>query len=245
MTFEKPTGREVRVAVETWPLEDVEVRAEGDGLAFRGYAAVFDSWSEDLGGFREKIRPGAFRKSLGEKRAIKMFLNHNSDVVLASTRKQSLSLSEDSKGLVAEATLPDNEWGRPVADAVRRGDIDSMSFGFQTVKDSWDFKDDPKGIAERELVEVRLFEVSPVTGWPAYPKTSASVRELAEQIEAEPDDLAAAFGVLRSEDRLSLAQRDLLIRLINERTDDAVVGPALAIRQQRLAEALARNGISL
>lgn len=223
MEFEKPTGREVRVAVETWPLEDVEVRADGNGLSFRGYAAVFNSWSEDLGGFRERIRPGAFSKSLREKRAIKMFLNHNSDVVLASTRKASLTLAEDERGLLAEATLPDNEWGRPVADAVRRGDIDSMSFGFQTVKDSWDFKSDPKDLAERELVEVRLFEVSPVTGWPAYPKTSASVRELAEAIEAEPDELAAAFAVLRAEDqRLTREQASLLTKLINARSDARV-----------------------
>ena len=34
MTFQKPTGREVRVASETWPIEAVELRAEGDGMTF-------------------------------------------------------------------------------------------------------------------------------------------------------------------------------------------------------------------
>jgi len=211
----KPTGREVRVAVEAWPLEDVEIRAEGDGLSFRGYAAVFNSKSEDLGGFRETIRPGAFSKSLSEKRAIKMFLNHNSDIVLASTRKSSLTLTQDERGLLAEASLPDNEWGRPVADAIRRGDIDSMSFGFQTVKDSWN-----EDLSHRELVEVRLFEVSPVTAWPAYPATSTSVRELAESIEAEPDALAEAFAVLRDgEARLTTEQHRILLDAINSKYD--------------------------
>lgn len=207
----KPEGREVRVAVESWPMEDVEVRAEGDGLTFRGYAAVFNSWSEDLGGFRERIRPGAFAKSLREQRAIKMFLNHNSDIVLASTRKGSLTLTEDDKGLLAEASLPDNEWGRPVADAVRRGDIDSMSFGFQVVKDAWE------GDAERELIEARLFEVSPVTAWPAYPATSATVRELAEAIEVEPDELSAAFAALKLEADLTEDQHRVLIAAINSK----------------------------
>ena len=219
----KPQGREVRVAVDTWPLADMEIRAEGDGLTFRGYAAVFNSDSEPLP-FVERIRPGAFRKSLGEKRSIKMFHNHNSDIVLASTKARTLVLSEDERGLLAEATLPDNYWGHYVRDAVKRGDIESMSFGFQTVKDSW--SDDG---AERELIEARLFEVSDVSGWPAYPATSASVRELAEAIDTEPDALAAAFGVLREADaKLTPEQHELLIRAINTKYDLPVVPPRLA-----------------
>lgn len=217
MTFEKPTGREVRVAVETWPLEDVEVRADGDGMTFRGYAAVFNSKSEDLGGFRETIRPGAFSKSLTEKRAIKMFWNHNSDIPLGSTRSN-LVLTEDDKGLLAEAKLPDTVHGRDMALLVREGIVDSMSFGFQTVKDNWS-----EDYSARELVEVRLFEVSPVTGWPAYPKTSASVRDLAEVIDAEPDELAEAFRLLREPDaRLTRDQASLLTKLINARSDHPV-----------------------
>ena len=227
----KPQGREVRVAVDTWPLADMEIRAEGDGLTFRGYAAVFNSDSEPLP-FVERIRPGAFRKSLGEKRSIKMFHNHNSDIVLASTKARTLVLSEDERGLLAEATLPDNYWGHYVRDAVKRGDIESMSFGFQTVQDSWS-----KDGNERELIEARLFEVSDVSGWPAYPATSASVREMAEAIDTEPDDLAAAFGVLREADaKLTPAQHELLIRAINTKYDLPVVPPRLAAERARWAD---------
>ena len=215
--IEKPTGREVRVAVETWPLEDVEVRADGDGMTFSGYAAVFGSKSEDLGGFRESIRPGAFAKSLGEKRAIKMFWNHNTDIPLGSTRS-GLTLTEDSKGLLAVGRLPDTTAGRDMALLVREKIVDSMSFGFQTIKDNW--SDD---YASRELIECRLFEVSPVTGWPAYPTTSASVRDLATIVDAEPDDLAEAFRVLREQDaRLTRAQASLLTSLINARSNAPV-----------------------
>jgi hypothetical protein len=226
---------ELRVATVSWADQDIELRADGDGLSFRGYAAVFDSWSENLGGFREKIRPGAFARSLREKRTLKMFLNHNEDIVLASTRKGqgTLRLTEDERGLLAEAELPDNEWGRPVRDAIRRRDIDSMSFGFEGVKDSWDKLDEDT--AERELIELRLWEVSPVTGWPAYTATNAAVRAIAEEIGTEPDELAAAFAVLRTDEKLTTEQHSLLIRALNARYDEPVIAKSLAGWQARFA----------
>lgn len=225
--------REVRVAIESWPEDDVELRADGDGMTFRGYAAVFNSWSEDLGGFRERIQPGAFAKSLAQKRAIKMFWNHNTDIALGSTRGN-LTLTEDDKGLLAEAHLPDTQAGRDMSTLVRERIVDSMSFGFQTIRDEWSGLDSDR--AERTLLEVRLFEVSPVTGWPAYPKTSASVRELAGVIGEDPDELAAAFGVLRDPAaRLTRAQASLLTSLINARSD----APVKAVFSGRDAEAYA------
>jgi HK97 family phage prohead protease len=229
---EPTTGlAESRVAVETWDADDLDIRADGDGMSFRGYAAVFNSKSEDLGGFRETIQPGAFAKSLSEsKRAVKMFWNHNPDIALGSTRA-SLNLSEDARGLVAENRFPDTTAGRDMSVLVREKIVDSMSFGFQTVRDEW--SDD---YTHRTLVEVRLFEVSPVTGWPAYPKTTASVRELAEIIEAEPDDLAAAFAILRDQEaRLTRAQASLLTTLINARSDHPVAATRSALSERDAA----------
>lgn len=226
----KPTGREFRVTVDAWPDEAIELRAEGDGMTFSGYAAVFDSWSEDLGGFRERIRPGAFDKTLTEKRAIKMFWNHNSDIALGSTRTN-LALTTDKRGLLATAKLPDTTAGRDMAELVRSGIVDSMSFGFQAIKEAWDDNG-----TKRELVEARLFEVSPVTGWPAYPATSASVRELAEQIDAPPDAIAEAFAVLRDLNAmLTNEQHALLVGLINARHKSPVVSQAIAERLAKLA----------
>jgi HK97 family phage prohead protease len=222
--MDKPTGREFRVAADTWPTETIELHAEGDGMTFSGYAAVFDKLSEDLGGFREKIAPGAFDATLNQRRAIKMFWNHNQDIALGSS-KSNLRLTADATGLRAEAELPDTTAGRDMATLVRNKIVDSMSFGFVATGESWaDRSGAPVapwtqgGI--RTLTGIRLYEVSPVTGWPAYPQTSASVRELAEQIEAEPDALAEAFRVLRAEDeRLSPDQVALLTSLINARSD--------------------------
>jgi HK97 family phage prohead protease len=226
--------REFRVASEAWPDEDFEIRAASDGLNFRGYAAVFDSPSDDLGGFRETIEPGAFTKTLADRtqskrNPVKMFLNHDWDVVLASTYGGTLRLSEDERGLFVDADLPDNEWGRPVRDAVMRGDISSMSFGFNVVKDDW--SEDRK---DRRVTEVKLWEVSPVTAWPAYPATSASVRRLAQLTETDDDELEAAVRVLFSEDRLDEDQHRLLVDAINARFHSPVADRALAEMQARL-----------
>lgn len=228
--------REFRVASETWPDADFEIRAAADGLNFKGYAAVFDSRSDDLGGFRETIAPGAFTRTLAEKgrskrSPIKMFLNHDWNVVLASTygSEPTLRLIEDSTGLHVDADLPDNEWGRPVRDAVRRGDINSMSFGFNVVKDEWN-----GDRTERRVTEVKLWEVSPVTAWPAYPATSASVRRLAELTETDDDELEDAVRVLFSEDPLTDDQHAILLRAINARFTHPVAVSELAEMRARL-----------
>lgn len=222
--------REVRRAVDLWPTLDMEIRAEGDGMTFHGYAAVFNSASEDLGGFREQIEPGAFSRTLKRDRDIRMFLNHNTDTLLATKRAGTLRLAEDEKGLAVDADLPDTTAGRDLATLLKRGDVSTMSFGFQVVKDSWD--EDRK---ERTLREVRLFEVSAITGWPAYGATSAHVRHLAEDMGEDGDALEAAVSVLFSDTRLTPEQRDLLIRAINARTDVPVVGSALAEWRERAA----------
>lgn len=223
-------GMELRDSSLAWPTEDIEIRAAGDGLEFRGYAAVFNTPSEDLGGFRETILPGAFTRSINSSmhggRDIRMFLNHNSDIVLASTRAKTLRLSEDNRGLLAEATLPNSSWGQPVAEAIRRGDIASMSFGFTVPKngDSW-----TPDNSHRTLHEIRLMEVSPVTGWPAYGATSASVRNLTSAIDWS--DIDAAQKVI---DSLTDEQREVLTLALNRTLKAPLIAPDVAARIARL-----------
>jgi HK97 family phage prohead protease len=228
---------ERRVSAIAWPEQDMEIRAVGDGLSFRGYAAVFDSASEDLGGFKETIRKGAFAKTLKDKAGVRMLWNHNDDVILGSTKSKTLRLVEDERGLLAEADLPNSEWGRPVAEALRRGDIDAMSFGFMVRRDTWPDK------ATRELVEVRLIEVSPVV-WPAYPATSATVRHLAQVAGVDEDLMQTALDDLRGDEPLTDQARDVLIAAINARsatryitTDVAAEHAKLAARLERLLKA--------
>lgn len=186
--------------------DGLELRSEGSGLSFRGYAAVFDSPSADLGGFTETVRRGAFQGSLTSDADIRLLWNHDNNVVLGSTRAGTLKLREDGHGLLAEADLPDNEWGRPVRDAIRRGDVRAMSIGFYVRRDEWS-----QDRTKRTLTSVDLLEVSPVV-WPAYAATEASVRALAEQNTPLADALRALVAGDPTREQRDAIRRFLLDR---------------------------------
>lgn len=226
--------KERRFAIDGWTDADFDIRAEGDGMTFHGYAAVFNTDSQKLPFWGvERIAPGAFAKSLSESRNMRMFLNHNSDILLASTRNKSLRMAEDDKGLKVEADLPDTTAGRDLATLLARGDVDSMSFGFQPVKSQE--RDD--GVEGHVHTEVRLFEVSPVTSWPAYEATSAFVRHLAEITDTAPEPLAEALRILVTDDaELNEEQTDLLLVTINARTIKRLIDPTSA-RMTAISEA--------
>ena len=159
------------------------VPAEGDTPPqITGYAAVFDSQSEVLRdakygvSFREIIRPGAFTKTIqgGDVRAL---WNHDTASPLGRTKNGTLELKEDALGLHIVITPPDTTWAKDAMESIRRGDVDQMSFGFVCNRDNW-IKDE-NGFPLREVLEVELWEVSPVT-FPAYPDTSCAMRSLKE-----------------------------------------------------------------
>ena len=154
----------------------IELRVEGgDTPKIVGHAAVFNKWSEDLGGFREKIASGAFTKTIKEG-DIRALFNHDANFVLGRNKAGTLTLEEDKKGLKVSIDPPDAQWARDLTTSIERGDITQMSFGFRTIKDQWTTPKDGKD-NQRELLEVELFDVSPVT-FPAYPQTDVGVRSL-------------------------------------------------------------------
>ena len=194
-------GREIRTIHS-------EIRSLDNGMTFEGYAAVFNSPSEPLP-FTEVIAPGAFTRSLKSRNRMMLLWNHNSDEPLASTRNGSLMLSEDERGLKVTATLPDTTRGRDVAELVRTGVIDSMSFGFSVKKDSW-----AGDGSTRTLHDVTLYEVSLVTT-PAYTATSGttSVRELRS---INPDLLAEALEKLESGEELVAEQANAIREVVDK-----------------------------
>ena len=233
---------EVRIASELWPDADFEIRATegGDGMTFTGYAAVFNSPSEPIytprGTFVETIRPGAFTRTLKHGGDVRMFWNHNTDIPLGSTRAKSMSLTETDRGLLAEARLPNTTHGRDAAELIQSGIVRSMSFGFTVPKggDTWS-----EDYGQRELKQVALREVSPISGWPAYPATTATVRHLAEVTEEDPESLAEAFRLLSaSEEPLTDEHFNLLLRVLNTRRGERelTLAPKLSYWRERLAQ---------
>lgn len=172
------------------PYEKAEVRVREDGTRqIVGHAAVFGHLSEDLGGWREEIMPGAFRDALAAS-DIRALFNHNPDFVLGRTKSGTLRVSEDERGLYTETDPPDTQMVRDlVLQPMARGDIDQMSFAFRLKgKDSFEWIDDgdemvrrikPGGVAE-------VFDISPVT-YAAYPDTTVAVRSLHAILEHDEE----------------------------------------------------------
>ena len=191
---------------------DFELREEGDGMTFVGYAAKFNSPSEDLGGFVETIEPGAFRKSLRSRNDVKLLVNHDTGRVLASSRSGTMKLYEDEIGLRVEASLPNTTDGRDMAELLRRGDLNKMSFGFSVQKDPWNNE-----MTQRTLKSVRLFETS-IVAFPAYAATEAMVRSLdkaATRANVDADELADAVLKLEEGADLTESQAELIKTVVN------------------------------
>lgn len=190
-----------------------EVRESENGMTFYGYAAKFNSRSENLGGFYEVIEPGAFGRSLKSRNDVKLLVNHDTGRVLASSRSKTLRLYEDSVGLRVEADLPNTTDGRDMAELLKRGDLSSMSFGFNVIKDAWNSEGDM-----RTLKSVRLFEVS-IVAFPAYQATEASVRGLdkvAQRAQVDADALADVMLRIEEGSDLTEEQANLMKSVVEE-----------------------------
>lgn len=148
-----------------------------------GYAAVFNSLSHDLGGFREQIAPGAFTRTLKENKDVLALVEHDTNRVLARTTNGTLQIAEDAKGLRVSIDPADTSYARDMLALVKRGDVANMSFRFRPYPggDSIDFNASPLPI--RTLTSVELGEVSVVVN-PAYPATSVDVRALNDARQA-------------------------------------------------------------
>jgi uncharacterized protein len=214
-----------------------EIRTDGDGNTFVGYAAKFNVPSEPLP-FIERIAPGAFGKSLRQRsKDVRLYVNHNSDMVLASKRSGTLRLTEDGVGLRVEADLPDTTAARDLRALMQAGVVSTMSFGFTVPRggDKWNGDG-----SERVLTGINLHEVSVVTGFPAYPQTEAAVRsleKLSERTGLAVEELTEALDALADGEELDPAKADLLISAIKGATPQPEPEPqvnTLALKQKHI-----------
>lgn len=161
------------------PLARVEWRVSGvpENKNIKGYAAVFNSMSHDLGGFREVIAPGAFSDVLARGADVRLLYNHDDGAVMARTKSGTLELVEDEVGLRiwARVDMADPDVQR-VIPKMMRADVDQMSFAFTVEEDEWD---ESGGYPLRTIRSVgELYEVS-IVPFPAYEATKAEVYERA------------------------------------------------------------------
>ena len=148
-----------------------------------GYAVVFNSLSEDLGGFREIIRPSAITQELINNSDIIANMDHRNDYMMARLRKGkgNIDLTLDEHGLKFRYTIPDTVKGDELWSHVERGEIDQCSFAFGI-----DYSDptaekyhvDKDGVTIREILKIsKLYDISCVIN-PAYEDTEVYTRDL-------------------------------------------------------------------
>lgn len=156
---------------------EVRLADESEGEAkIVGYAAVFNKWSRDLGGFIEKIEHGFFDGLINDPETFALF-NHSYDMPLAAIKNRSLTLLVDEIGLRYEFIAPDTTVGRDLVSNVRSGLVSESSFGFTVQVNEWN-ENKETDIYERTLIKGgKLFDVSPVT-FAAYPDTTVAVSEM-------------------------------------------------------------------
>ena len=201
-------------------------RRERGALEFRDDATAptirmfipYESQSVDMG-FTELIAPGAFTRSIkmgqsSQRADVVALWNHDSGRPLARQANGTLAFDDTDQGLTAVATLnPVLDEHRDAVEMVRSGLVRGSSFGFETVRDEWEYDSD--GDATRTLLEVRLFDVSPVT-YPAYPASDAEARSLTQAADALGLDGKAVLATLQAvkDGAVPLERRAALVGLI-------------------------------
>lgn len=184
-----------------------EVRAlneEGQPVKIVGNGAVFNSRSENLGGFREIIMPGAFDDVLTDD--VRATFNHDHNFILGRSSSGTLRLNINAEGLGYEIDAPETQTIRDLVLApMARGDIKESSFGFRVASDGEEWLRDDEGIVIRKIHRVsRLYDIGPVA-FPAYQAAGSAQRSLQQFIDQV--DLQKAIN--------ERAYRDRLLSLMN------------------------------
>lgn len=156
-----------------------EVTLNEEKRTIEGYALVFDTPSDNIGGFIEIIERSAINEDTIKRSDVFARLNHDSNKVLARSKKGkgNLELILDNKGLFYRFEAPHTPSGEECLEQVRNGVIDSSSFCFTLPKngkgDKWVRKG---GIIYHYVEEIdKIYDVSPVY-IPAYEATTCSKR---------------------------------------------------------------------
>ncbi len=200
---------EMRAAADGDGVSSLEGGKGGENRTVTGYAAVFNSPSEDMG-FIEYIEPGAFREAI-PKSDVRALFNHDPNYILARTASGTLKIEEDERGLRYQFSIPETTFGNDFAVMLQRGDVSQSSFSF-TVKDqTWEENRQADGTMQytRRIKKVeRLYDVSPVT-YPAYPDTEVALRSIGEMQKETPPITDNQSTNHQTDPRFDLLQRKL------------------------------------
>jgi HK97 family phage prohead protease len=160
------TNNNITMEKRVFNIESRIEESEDKNLRVVGHASLYNTRSEDLGGFYEYIQEGAFTPELIAKSDVRALINHDPNLVLARSTAGTLTLTADSKGLRYEFPIPNTTYGHDLAENLRNGNITQSSFAFTVGADEWSTDDEGRDV--RTITEIdRLYDISSVT-YPAY-----------------------------------------------------------------------------
>ena len=205
----KPTGIEKRA------VAGLRAESQGDELCLVGRACSFNVLSPNLQGFRERIAPGAFARSLANRPDVKCLLNHDPSLILGRTKSGTLKVWEDERGLNYRCQLDHNQqMHRDLHSAIKRGDLDQCSFAFEIADGDGEFWDEGEenGVTfpRRTLRNLNLMDVSAVT-FPYYDSegaTAVAARHVGAVTDSARRARAAAIGEQIRQQRIADAGKD-------------------------------------
>jgi uncharacterized protein len=172
---------------------------EEKGKTIRGYAAVYNSDSEWMGGFYEQIASGAFDDVLDND--VRAYFNHDENLLLGRVSSGTLRIGTDKRGLWYEVDLPETSYARDLMELMKRGDVNQSSFAFLIDRDRWEERD---GKTYRIIEKVsRLLDVSPVSQ-PAYPDATSELMARNDKPESEGAEVKVATPEAEAENDINV-----------------------------------------
>jgi HK97 family phage prohead protease len=217
----------------------VELRhkTEGDQATIEGYAAVFNSYSQNLGGFVEEVLPGAFTESINTKASSKkadIRGTYNHVMTIGRQYNGTAKFAEDSTGLHFENQLNLRiSEHRDLFEKIDDGLVNGASFGFEMV--DWEWSHTQDGFPLLRQAAVNLFDGGPVD-FPAYLETDVDRRMLYRDYAAavaECED--EACFVERAVAELATTRKFDLSSLIPEEPEPVAPTPLLDAAREQLS----------
>lgn len=202
----------------------VEIRKGDDGKTrLGGYALKYNKLSQNLGGFVERLAPGAVTKTLRDGGDVLCRYQHDDLYLLGRTSSETLRLTPNDEGLDYEVDMPNTSYANDLMELAGRGDVRHSSFAFRTLEDEWGFTE--QGFPLRTLLQIQLVDVAPVVT-PAYLDTTSGLRSLAETRNLDLGAVQAAAA--------SNALADLLVERAELQEPGPVDNHPSLLRQRQL-----------
>lgn len=161
-----------------------------EGSTIEGTPIVFnqDTKLQDWAGeYIERIDPHALDEA--DLKDVRLFINHDvNKIALARTKngRGTMSFNIDDEGMHIKANLDveNNQEARSLYSAIKRGDMDGMSFMFRIQDQEWLNLD--SDCPTRVIKKISIVHEVSVVNFPAYPQTSIDARDNSEETEYSP-----------------------------------------------------------